>query len=160
MIKGEGRNIDWQSPFDFLLTTTDATYSHLLISSILPPLMNRILRILNSSTWGRTSFPFQRGYSTLFSLRIKLILILAFHTWLQTGLGRAGDGHLQKAEVEFWGLQTRPLPPFGCAKKLSIKVMNRIIISFCLRITIERLWCESCSVTQHSHLSSHLSIHP
>uniref|UniRef100_A0A8C4X7D6 HTH CENPB-type domain-containing protein n=1 Tax=Erpetoichthys calabaricus TaxID=27687 RepID=A0A8C4X7D6_ERPCA len=50
--------------------TADAAPIRLSISrSILPSLVNKTPRYLNSSTWGRISLPTLRGHSTLFRLR-------------------------------------------------------------------------------------------
>ncbi|TWW80169.1 hypothetical protein D4764_10G0011990 [Takifugu flavidus] len=50
--------------------TADAAPIRLSISrSILPSLVNKIPRYLNSSTWGRTSSPTQRRHSTFFPAR-------------------------------------------------------------------------------------------
>ena len=82
MTIGEGRNVDRLVNRDLCLSaqlpfhpsrvriTADAAPIRLAISrSILPSLVNKTPRYLNSSTWGRISSPTRRVHSTLFRLR-------------------------------------------------------------------------------------------
>ncbi|TWW80239.1 hypothetical protein D4764_01G0000540 [Takifugu flavidus] len=109
--------------------TADAALIRLSISrSILPSLVNKIARYLNSSTWGRTSSPTPRRHSTFFQARTIL-------TWRC-----CASLHLLEVPVQWHQKnyvirkkQRRDPPPTKldtlhsrlCLEILSIKVMNR-----------------------------------
>lgn len=91
MAIGEGRNIDQavnqqlcflaslslynnrqvQHATAFCITAEDALISLTISHFILPPLVNKTLRYLNSFTWGHGSSPTWSRQSTLFRLRMK-----------------------------------------------------------------------------------------
>ena len=122
---------------------SDAAPIRLSIShSILPSLVNKTLRYLNSSTWGRISSPTRRVHSTVFRLRTMdsdLEVLILIPAALQSAANRSSESwrswsdeanrttsSAKSSDLILRSPNRTPSTPWLGLEILSIKIMNRI----------------------------------